>query len=107
MVWQALKVARTQKPNLSTIWLKIANTYESIPSKPIAFILHRHGVSPQWIRFIETKHTGIFNKSFSESEANTWHRHHWGIFFWLPSFYNSFLRLYEHHTWILNPSQSS
>ena len=81
MVWQALKVARTQKPNLSTIWLKIANAYESIPNKPILFILHRYGVSPQWIRFIETKHTGIFHKSFSESVANTWHRHHWEIFF--------------------------
>ena len=45
MVWQALKVARTQKPNLSTIWLKISNAYESIPNKPILFILHRYGVS--------------------------------------------------------------
>ena len=47
MVWQALKVARTQKPNLSTTWwLKIANAYESIPNKPILFILHRYGVFP-------------------------------------------------------------
>ena len=45
MVWQALKVARTQNPNLST-WLKIANAYESIPNKPILFILHRYGVFP-------------------------------------------------------------
>ena len=46
MVWQALKVARTQNPNLSTTWLKIANAYESIPNKPILFILHRYSVFP-------------------------------------------------------------
>lgn len=46
MVWQALKVARTQNPNLSTTWLKIADAYESIPNKPVLFILHRYGVFP-------------------------------------------------------------
>ena len=43
MVWQALKLARTQRSNLSTTWLKIANAYESIPNKPILFISHRDG----------------------------------------------------------------
>ena len=33
MVWHALKEARAQKSNLTTIWLKIANAYGSIPHK--------------------------------------------------------------------------
>ena len=32
---------------------------------------------------------------------SAWHRQSTGNFCWLHSFYNSFLGLYEHHTWIL------
>ena len=79
MVWHALKEARAQKSNLAIIWLDIANTYGSIPHKLIAFVLHRYGVSPQWIRR-ETYYKGIFSKSFSESANSAWHRHQQGIF---------------------------
>ena len=80
MVWHALKEARAQKSNLAIIWLDIANAYGSIPHELIAFTLHRYGVSPQWIRLIETYYKGIFNKSFSESATSAWHRHQLGIF---------------------------
>ena len=80
MVWHALKEARAQKSNFAIIWLGIANAYGSIPQKLIAFALNRYGVSPQWIRLIETYYKGIFSKSFSESATNAWHRHQRGIF---------------------------
>ena len=80
MVWHALKEARAQKSNLAIIWLDIVNAYGSIPHKLIAFALHRYGVSPQWIRLIETYYKGIFSKSFSESATSAWHRHQRGIF---------------------------
>ena len=54
MVWRALKEARAKKSNLGVIWLDIANAYGSIPHKLIVFALHIYGVSPQWIRLIET-----------------------------------------------------
>ena len=75
MVWHAPKEARAQKTNLSIIWLNIANAYGSIPHKLIFFTLDRYGVSPQWIRLIETYFKGIFNESFSESATSAWHRH--------------------------------
>ena len=80
MVWHALKEERAQKSKLAIIWLDIANAYGSIPHKLIAFALHRYGVSPQWIRLIETCYKGIFRKSFSESATSAWHRHQRGIF---------------------------
>ena len=55
MVWHALKEATAQKSNLAVMWLD--NAYGSIPHKLIVFDLHRYyryGVSPQWIRLIET-----------------------------------------------------
>ena len=75
MVWHALKEERARKSNLAVIWLDIANAYGSIPHKLIVFALHRYGVSPQWIRLIETYYKGIFSKSFSQSATSSWHRH--------------------------------
>ena len=98
MVWHALKEARARKSNLAIIWLDIAHAYGSIPHKLIAFALHRYGVSPQWIRLLETYYKGIFSKSFSESATSAWHRYQRGIFAGCHSFYNSFLGWYEHHS---------
>ena len=61
MVWHALKEARAKRSNLAVTWLDIANAYGSIPHKP-AFALHRYGVSPQWIRLIETYYEEVFSK---------------------------------------------
>ena len=80
MVWHAVKEARAKKANLAVIWLDIGNAYGSIPHKLIVFALHRYGVSPQWIRLIETYYEGIFSKSFSESATSAWHRHQQRIF---------------------------
>ena len=79
-VWHTLKEARAKKSNLAVIWLDIANAYGPISHKLIVFALQRYGVSPQWIRLIETYYEGIFSKSFSKSETSAWHRHQWGIF---------------------------
>ena len=46
----------------------------------MVFALHRYGVSPQWIRLIETYYKGIFSKPFSQSATSSWHRHQQGIF---------------------------
>ena len=54
--------------------------YGFTPHKLIVFALHRYGVSPQWIRLIETYYKGIFSKSFSQSATSSWHRHQRGIF---------------------------
>ena len=80
MIWHALKKARTQKFNLTTIWLLIANAHGSIPFKLIVFALLRYYVSPQCIRLLESYYKGIFRKSFSDSVTSAWHRHQWGIF---------------------------
>ena len=54
MIWHVLKEARAQKSNLAVTCLDIAHAYGSIPHKLIVFALHRYGVSPQWIKLIET-----------------------------------------------------
>ena len=54
--------------------------YGSIPHKLIVFAVHRYGVCPQWIRFIETYYNGFFSKSFSQSATSSWHRHQRGTF---------------------------
>ena len=58
----------------------IANAYGFIPHKLIVFAIHRYGVSPQWMRLIETYYKAVFSKSFSQSATSSWHRHQCGIF---------------------------
>ena len=43
MVWSALKDARSDKLDLATIWLDIANASGSIPHRVIFFPLERYG----------------------------------------------------------------
>ena len=74
IIWHALKKAQAQRSNLAITSFDIANAYGSIPHKLIVFALHRYGVCPQWIRFIETYYKGIFSKSFSQSATSPWHR---------------------------------
>ena len=66
MVWSALKDARSDKLDLATIWLDIANAYGSIPHRVIFFALERYGVPQHWISFIKNYYVGIYSKSFSE-----------------------------------------
>ena len=54
VVWVALKEAKSKNVSLATIWLDIANAYESIPNKLIIIQLHRYGISPKRIHLIET-----------------------------------------------------
>ena len=80
MVWSALKEARLNRPDLSTIWLDIGNAYDSIPHKLIFFALKRYGVHPKRISFIESYYIGIYSKLFSEFAPSNWHQHLRGIF---------------------------
>ena len=80
MVWSALKEARSNRTDLSTIWLDIANAYGSIPHKLIFFALERYGVHPKWISLIKNYYVGIYSKSFSEFAPSSWHQHLRGIF---------------------------
>ena len=73
-------ICMTQKSTLATLWMDIANLYESIPHKLIVLALRRYGVSPQWIRLVKNYYKGIFKKSFSESATSAWHRHQQRIF---------------------------
>ena len=66
MVWSALKEARLNKTDLSTIWLDIANAYGSIPHKLIFFALERYGIPARWISLLKNYYAGIHSKSFSE-----------------------------------------
>ena len=52
-VWSALKEARSNKSDLATIWLDIANAYGSIPHKLIFFALKRYGVHDHWISLVQ------------------------------------------------------
>ena len=79
MVWAALKENKSKKVSLATIWLDIANAYESIPHKLIIFALHQYGVSTKWIHLIEMYYSGIFSKSFSQEAPSRWHMHQYGI----------------------------
>ena len=80
MVWSALKEARSNQTDLSTIWLDVANAYGSIPHKLIFFALERYGVPGSWISLIGKYYAGIFSKSFSEHAPSSWHKHERGIF---------------------------
>ena len=80
MVWSALKEARSNKTDLSTIWLDIANAYGSIPHRLIFFALERYGVPHSWISLIKNYYVGIYSKSFSEFAPSNWHQHLRGIF---------------------------
>ena len=80
MVWSALKEARLNKKDLSTVWLDIANAYGSIPHKLIFFALERYGVPSSWISLIKKYYVGIHSKSFSKSAPSNWHQHQRGIF---------------------------
>ena len=42
MVWSAMKEARSNQTDLTTIWLDVANAYGSIPHKLIFFALERY-----------------------------------------------------------------
>ena len=66
-VWSALKEARSNKSDLATIWLDIANAYGSIPHKLIFFALKRYGVHDHWISLIQNYYVGIYSKSFTDS----------------------------------------
>ena len=70
-VWSALKEARSNKSDLATIWLDIANAYGSIPHKLIFFALKRYGVHDHWISLVQNYYVGIYSKSFSESVIGT------------------------------------
>ena len=80
MVWAALKEARSNRTDLSTIWLDIANAYGSVPHRLIFFALERYGVHPKWISLIKSYYVGIYSKSFSEFAPSSWHQHLRGIF---------------------------
>ena len=71
MVWSALKEARLNKTDLSTIWLDIANAYGSIPHKLIFFALERYGIPARWISLLKNYYAGIHSKSFSEFAPST------------------------------------
>ena len=79
-VWSALKEARSNKSDLATIWLDIANAYGSIPHKLIFFALKRYGVHDHWISLVQNYYVGIYSKLFSESAPSNWHQHQRGIF---------------------------
>ena len=80
MVWSVLKAARSDKLDLATIWLDIANAYGSIPHRGIFFALERYGVPQDWISFIKNYYVGIYSKSFSEHAPSKWHKHMRRIF---------------------------
>ena len=96
-VWSALKEARSNKSDLATIWLDIANAYGSVPHKLIFFALKRYGVHDHWISLVQNYYVGIYSKSFSESAPSNWHQHQRGIFCWLYTFNNLVLGRDEYH----------
>ena len=73
MVWSAPKEAGSNKTDLSTIWLDIANAYGSIPHKLIFFALERYGIPAKWISLLKNYYAGIHSKSFSEFGPSDWH----------------------------------
>ena len=80
LVWEELKSTKTNKANLTAVWLDIANAYGSIPHQWIFMALERYGVDPIWIDIIKPYYTGLWNKSFLLNASSNWHQHQRGIF---------------------------
>ena len=80
LVWQELKSTKSDKKNISAVWLDIANAYGSIPHQLIFLALERYGVDPTWIDIIRAYYAGIWSKSFSPKASSSWHQHLRGIF---------------------------
>lgn len=49
-----LKEARAKESSAASIWLVIANTYESISDILISFALWRYGTPSQWIQIVKS-----------------------------------------------------
>ena len=65
---------------MTSVWLDLANAYESIPHQLIMFALKRYHVPDKWIKIVENYYSGLWSKSFSESAPSDWHQHQRGIF---------------------------
>ena len=80
LVWKELKGTKTNKTNLTAVWLDISNAYGSIPHQLIFFALERYGVDPTWIGIIKAYYAGLWSRSFLPSATSSWHQHFRGIF---------------------------
>ena len=80
MVWDELKTAKSDKADIVTVWLDIANAYGSVPHQLIFFALEGYGVSQHWIKIIKSYYGGLWSQSFSNNSSSSWHKHLRGIF---------------------------
>ena len=80
MVWAALKDARVDQSDVSTIWLDVANAYGSVPHQLIFLALRRYGVPKHFIDIIQNYFSAVWSKSFSDSCPSSWHCQEKGIF---------------------------
>ena len=80
LVWEELKLSKSNKSNLSAVWLDIANAYGSIPHQLIFLALQRYGIDPIWIDLIKSYYSGLWSKSFYQNSPSNWHQHQRGIF---------------------------
>ena len=80
VVWKELKSSKSEKNNVSAIWLDIANAYGSVPHQLIFFSLKRYGVPDCWISLFLKYYGGLWSISGSDSAPSSWHHHQKGIF---------------------------
>ena len=75
LVWSSLKSAKSDRANLSAVWLDIASAYGSVPHKLIFFALERYRVPVHYINLIRQYYQGLWSKSFSDTAPSGWHKH--------------------------------
>ena len=80
MVWNQLKSSKTNKSDLSAIWLDIANAYGSVPHQLIFLALRRYGVPELWIKLVMNYYKGLWSICQSDTSPSSWHHHFRGIF---------------------------
>ena len=65
LVWKERKAAKTNKFNLSAVWLELATAYSSVPHQFILFALECYAIDPIWVDLLKSYSGGLWCKSFS------------------------------------------
>ena len=65
LVWKERKAAKTNKFNLSVVWLELATAYSSVPHQFILFALECYAIHPIWVDLLKSYSGGLWCKSFS------------------------------------------
>ena len=75
VVWDELKLRKTEKSNIATIWLDMANAYGSLPHQLLFFALRRYVIPEHWVSLSIKYYEGLWSISWSDLAPSSWHHH--------------------------------